>query len=136
VAYFSISWSLPLFRSGTVPPSPPSLQPPMNWPLTNTCGTLVLPVHALSSAFWASVTSTSLNSMPASLRASFADLQKGHHDAAKTTTGAEAMTSATGVWLDCVMPINQWSRADSRAYLGRWRQETKKPVLSCGTKRN
>ena len=36
-------------------------------------------------------------------------------DAAKTTTGGDAMTSATGVWLDCVMPINQWSRADSRA---------------------
>ena len=44
-----------------MPPSPPSLQPPMNWPLTNTCGTLVLPVNALSSAFWESVTSTSLN---------------------------------------------------------------------------
>ena len=50
-----------------MPPSPPSLQPPMNWPLTNTCGTLVLPVNALSSAFWTSVTSTSLNSIPASL---------------------------------------------------------------------
>ena len=35
-------------------------------------------------------------------------------DAAKTTTGADAMTSATGVWLDCVMPINQWSRRLSR----------------------
>ena len=46
---------------------------------------------------------TSLNSIPASLRASFACLQKGHHDAANTTTGAEAMTSATGVELD--MPI-------------------------------
>ena len=63
-----------------MPPSPPSLQPPMNWPLTNTCGTLVLPVNALSSAFWASVTSTSLNSMPASLSAALACLQKGHHD--------------------------------------------------------
>ena len=30
-------------------------------------------------------------------------------DAANTTTGAEAMTSATGVEL--LMPINQWSRA-------------------------
>jgi len=80
VVYLSISWSLPLFRSGTVPPSPPSLHPPMNWPLTNTCGTLVLPVNALSSAFWASVTSTSLNSTPASLSAALACLQKGHHD--------------------------------------------------------
>ena len=35
-------------------------------------------------------------------------------DAAKTTTGADAMTSATGVWLDCVMPINQWSRRLAR----------------------
>ena len=53
-------------------------------------------------------------------------------DAAKTTTGADAMTSATGVWLDCVMPINQWSRADSRACVtssdGRRRAtETAKP---------
>ena len=35
-------------------------------------------------------------------------------DAANTTTGADAMTSATGVELDCVMPINQWSRRLSR----------------------
>ena len=34
-------------------------------------------------------------------------------DAANTTTGAEAMTSATGVELDCAMPIS--GRADSRA---------------------
>ena len=32
---------------------------------------------------------TSSNSIPASLRASFACLQKGHHDAANTTTGAD-----------------------------------------------
>ena len=34
-------------------------------------------------------------------------------DAAKTTTGADAMTSATGVELDCVMPIS--GRGDLRA---------------------
>lgn len=58
-----MAWILPFLSRGSVPPRPPSLQPPTNWPLTKTWGTLVLPVFERSSSLIAPSTSTYLRTV-------------------------------------------------------------------------
>ena len=94
----AISWSNPMRRSGTVPPSPPSWQPPTNSPPAKTWGTVREPVRFVSCARCQSLAATSVNATPASHGgAAFASSQYGQSGAENTTTGAASIISAMGV---------------------------------------
>lgn len=95
----------PLRSRGRVPPMPPSLQPPMNSPLTKVCGTELWPVRAMSDLRVALSMMTTSGSKPAAWRAEIAWWQKGQVEVAKTTMSLLAITSSMSMGEEVEEPI-------------------------------